>query len=61
MVEIWAQRENLRNICHSHFSANLKMVLKHLGKRKQQPYDMQQKLPNYHCESTSMEIESFIT
>jgi len=44
----------------SNFSGNLKMVYKNLGKGKQQPSDMRQKLPNYGSESTLMEVQSAI-
>jgi hypothetical protein len=49
-----------KQISFSYFSGNLKMHYKHLGKGKQPPSEMQQKLPNYSSESTLMEVQSAI-
>jgi len=49
-----------KHISFSDFSGNLKMVYKHLGKGKQQPSHMQQKLPNYSSESSLMEVQNAI-
>lgn len=49
-----------KQISFSDLSGHLKMVYKHLGKGKQQPSGMQQKLPHYSSESTLMEVQSAI-
>nr|ADE77707.1 unknown [Picea sitchensis] len=49
-----------KQMSFSYFSGNLNMVHKHLGRGKQQPSDIQQKLPNYGSESALMEIENAI-
>jgi len=45
----------------SYFTGNLRLLYKRLGEGKQQPSEMQQKLPKYRSsESALMEVQSAI-